>query len=508
MVTRRSFSPSVCAAFGAAIGYYVYSRLYHAGVLGLTGFYMLLLVPLAVLCLSRALIDFPLYSNLRELKIAARYILAFFVGLCLGIGAGGNAQPRLDWGLPTEKITAVSGVLAEDPRLVSGGRAMAVLKLSGTAADGALRASARGEIPVLFPGEHSARLKEFGRETAVFASGIIYYGSSGNAGKGTSGPLFIADSLHITKPAPRLEMFRTNVCNSMTQRFTARESQGKSWGALSLALLLGIRDNLDSGFTGLFRGAGCSYLLALSGMHLAVIAAMIALLLKKPLGQNAAAIAGALIITAYCVLVGPLPSLYRSGLMYLLGALAIIGSLKRDAVSVLCMAFIIQITVSPSAGYSISFILSYLALIGILLAGESLRYLFRGKIPEIISGSLSMSIGAFLLTAGVSVYYFGMLRPVGILCSLIMTPLITVFMTGSIIWLLLDFISPVLSGILSPLLSLLYSSMEKTALLSAHAPPLNAGFWPVLALSLVLSVCIILLARRTRVLRNTIPAFG
>jgi competence protein ComEC len=194
--------------------------------------------------------------------------------------------------------------------------------------------------------------------------------------------------------------------------------------------------------------------------------------------------------------------------MYLLGVIAIMCSLKRDAISVLSMAFIIQIVVTPSAGHSISFILSYLALIGILCVGDAVSYIFKGKIPAVILGSLSVSVGAFLLTAGVCVYYFSVLRPIGIISSLILVPLITVFMVGSFIWLTLDIISPVLSELISPVLSLLYRLMEKTAVLSAYVPPLRAGFWPVLAVSLLLSFFIIWYAQQRRIYRNSFPAFN
>jgi competence protein ComEC len=498
MVNRLSLTPVVYTAVSAAFGFYFLSRLYHSGHVSLAGFYLLLLVPLAVVCFFNVL---ALYSDHHPVKLLARYSFASIVGLAIGIGAGGNALARFDVGLPVENISGVSGVLSEDPRTVSGGRAMAVLRLTEVSTDRGLRAGARGEIPVLFPDENSGRLREFGRKCSIFTTGKIYQGSGGM--------IFIADSLHITHPAPRLENFRSNINNSLKQRFTSDANRNNaSWGALSLALLLGVRDNLDSNFAGLFRDAGCSHILALSGMHLAIIAAMIALILKKPLGQNSAAIAGSFIIVLYCVLVGPMPSLYRAALMYLLGVVTIVGSLKRNVLSILSMAFVIQIIASPADGNSISFILSYLALLGILTIGESVNYICRGKIPSVLLGSLSASAGAFLLTAGVSAYYFSLLRPVGIISSLVLTPLTTVFMAGSIVWLILDVISPFLSGIIGPVLSLLYRLMEKTVVVSAYAPPLTAGFWLVLTVSLAFSVLIIWYAQRRRVYRNRMPAFG
>jgi competence protein ComEC len=242
-------------------------------------------------------------------------------------------------------------------------------------------------------------------------------------------------------------------------------------------------------------------------MHLAIIAALIAFALKRPLGQKAAAIAGAFLIVLYCLLAGPMPSLYRAALMYLIGVAAIVYFLKRDSLSLLAMAFVIQIIATPAAGNSISFILSYLALAGILIAGEALNYIFRGKIPALLSGPLSASLGAFLLTAGVCTYFFAVLQPAGIVTGLILVPLTTVFMFGSIAWLLLDFITPWLSGLLGPVLSLLYDIMEKTVSLGARIPAVSGGFWPILIVSLVLSVGIVCCALWVQAARNRIPSF-
>jgi competence protein ComEC len=165
--------------------------------------------------------------------------------------------------------------------------------------------------------------------------------------------------------------------------------------------------------------------------------------------------------------------------------------------------------VSPRAGLSLSFILSYLALAGILSVGESLCDIFPGKIPESLLKPLSASFGAFLVTAPVTVYFFGTLRPAGIFTGLALVPLTTVFMTASLIWLLLDLFSPFLSGFLSPILSLLYGLMEKIVGLAARMPGLSElPLVPVMLLSLGLSVFIVYLAAGCRLKRSRLLSFA
>ncbi|MCL2760002.1 MAG: ComEC/Rec2 family competence protein, partial [Treponema sp.] len=308
---------------------------------------------------------------------------------------------------------------------------------------------------------------------------------------GDRGYSFSAKSLHIVKPASSLERKRTGIRLNLINRFNA-----EPWGGLALALLLGVRDNLDSSFTAMYRSAGLSYILALSGMHLAILTALISFLLKRPLGLKVSAITGAVIIILYCFLVGPMPSLNRSALMYVLGVLAIIGALPKNAMSVLSLSFLIQIIITPAAGNSLSFILSYLALIGILLTGKAISYILGGKVPDFLLQPLSLSCGAFLATAGVCSFVFGTIAPIGIIAGLLIVPLTTVFMIGSIVWLVLNLLS--LSALLNYPLYLLYRMMETTASVAGNVPGIGANPYLILIISLVLSLFIIALEYKRR----------
>jgi competence protein ComEC len=510
MTITAKISPVLCAACGATLAYYCLFPLYRGGAITLDAMVALLFVPVVFLSLLWTLVSWPLMGDVKPqtiqlLRLMLLRLTAFAAGAAMGIGVGANAVQSVSFGIPQDTVRGVAGVVQDDPRLVSGGRAMTTLSLKMSHGSGKVRVSSRGEITVFFPAESAVRLKEFGRGTEIFAEGTLREGR----GSGFDGsPAFFAEALHITAPAPPLDRFRTGLRLGLVYRFTESPSGDSSWGGLALALLLGIRDNLDTGIAALYRDSGCSHILALSGMHLAVLVALISFLLKKPLGLRLAAICGALIILAYCYIVGPLPSLNRAALMYLLGVMAILGMLKRDPLLLLCMAFLIQLVITPRAGLSLSFILSYLALAGILVIGESLNGIFKGKIPAVLLLSLSASVGAFLATAGVTAWFFGILRPVGILASLVLTPLTTVFMVGSMAWLALNLLAPSLSPLLSYPLSLLYQIMERTAFVAASLPGIKAAPWLVLTLSLLCIALIWWFERRCRLTINRVEPFA
>jgi competence protein ComEC len=518
--------PVMCAACGAALSYYCLFPQYRSGVISIDGLLALVFIPAAFLCLLRALASLAILPAEEEkeshnslycrelslkrtrnlqinrhsprLRVMSFGAAAFAAGLAIGIAAGAYGSDTVYFGIPEKNIRKISGTLLDDPRVVSGGRAMSMLSLK-TADNGRARAASHGQITVFFREENADRLKEFGRGTEILAEGNIRSPGTGTAAGFNSGAYtFSADALHITKAAPSLERFRTGLRIGLTERFTGSPRTG-AWAGLALALLLGIRDNLDTGFTAQYRNAGCSYILALSGMHLAILVSLLSFLLQKPLGFRTAAVTGAVIITAYCFIVGPLPSLNRAALMYLLGVVSALGMLKRDMLSLLCMAFLLQIMGTPRSGYSLSFILSYLALAGILVIGRGINSALTGKIPPVLLRPFSASVGAFIATAGVTAWFFSDLRPVGILAGLILAPLAAVFMVLSVAWLGLDFIVSPLSFLLGKTLSFLYWLMEKISALSAAVPGVRANPFLVLFLSLLITVPILLLDRRRRI---------
>jgi competence protein ComEC len=470
---RLRITPVLCAALGAVIGFYI---LFHAAF------------PVIVTVLILFLAAFSFFMVLSSLDTQSRALKLYFVcavaliaGLVLGYCMATSGQNKVVFGLPEKQITGIEGVLLEDPRIISGGKALVSVSLRRCAVGNTLRASAKGEIAVFILQENVDRLKQFGRGTVVFVEGSLRSAERGNSGQSWS---FSAKALHVVEPPPPIEQMRTSIRLNLIKRFS-----GKQWGGLALALLLGIKDNLDTELAVMYRNAGLSYILALSGMHLAILAALITFLLKKPLGLKASAICGAVIIILYCFLVGSMPSLNRAAMMYILGVLAVLGALPKKPIAILSLSFLIQITVTPSAGNSISFILSYLALLGILIIGKALSSLFAGKVPNFLLQPLAMSCGAFLATAGVCAATFGLLAPVGIVTGLVMVPLTTVFMIGSIIWLVLDFLS--LSALLNLPLSILYRLMEIIASVAGKVPGMRSGALSIIVISFALSLLII-----------------
>ncbi|MDR2343785.1 MAG: ComEC/Rec2 family competence protein [Spirochaetaceae bacterium] len=421
----------------------------------------------------------------------------FTTGFALGIACRGAANRAyyLFPGLETDNIIAVSGRLLDDPRNTATGRGMALLKLSASHGKQGIRASARGKTMVFFPEGSIPRLKEFGRGSEIYIEGNFLKTDGSNYGKT---PMFRAKSVHVTRPASRFEELRTGIRLALIDAFSPGDvsGRGKDWGGLALALLLGIRDNLDGELAEQYRNAGCSYILALSGMHLAIVSSIIAFFLKKPLGLRPAAAVGIIFILVYVFLVGAQPSLTRAAIMYVLGAIAILCALPVNPALLLGFSFIIQILAQPDSGDTVSFVLSYLALAGILSLGQGTAELFRGRLPDFISSPLSASLGAFLGTMAVSVLFFGSLRPAGIAAGLVMVPLTTVFMIGAMAYLPLRFVAPPLAALLGRGLEFVYLALERITSVAGRFPGILFSNVPVIVLiSIIIPIVMLFICK-------------
>jgi competence protein ComEC len=361
----------------------------------------------------------------------------------------------------------------------------------GNLGAGRLRASASGKLLVTYDEEAIPRIAAFGRLARVYLEGVLQERPDGSL-------IFRARGVHVLEAAPPLEAFRTKL------RLQLAAFLGEwDWGGLALALLVGSRDLLDTDLAAAFRRAGCSHVLALSGMHLAVISALIAMALRRPLGRKWATVAGAVLISGYVYLAGGQPSLVRAMLMYHLGGAGLLLGRRSGGLPLLSLAFIIQLTLNPAEAQSASFILSYIALAGILCLAEPIDYLLRCLLPPGLSQGVAASLGAFLAAAAVSALLFGELYPVGLAASLVLTPLATWFMIAAMAGPLLMALVPPLAPLIGLLLSLHYRFIGASASFFAQAPSLSAHPLPALLLSAAASAGLLYAAAslRRRLLR-------
>ena len=204
--------------------------------------------------------------------------------------------------------------------------------------------------------------------------------------------------------------------------------------ALIKALVTGDQSDVPSDVKAAFRDSGASHILALSGMHLAIIY----LILSKALaviGQSRKAdvtrYTVILVSTLfYSIMTGSSPSIIRAFLFILLRETALLTGRKARPVNILCFALTVQCALDPGVITSSSFQLSYLAMCGIYFLYPSLRDLYPAPVPVLkkIWNSAAMSISCQAFTGPLAWVLFDSAPIYFIITNLIAIPLTSALM--------------------------------------------------------------------------------
>ena len=215
---------------------------------------------------------------------------------------------------------------------------------------------------------------------------------------------------------------------------------------LLLALLIGNKNQLQRDQLELFTKSGCAHILALSGFHVGVIALILITLFRIFFSGNKVLLLSILSLMFFLMLVGSSASLLRSVLMFSIGIFFRINKNKVSIYNIVIISFIILIILVPSEFYSLSFQLSYLALLGILIIGTELNRLpLVQYLPLIIRLPIIASFSSIISTSIITFNIFGEIYLVGIIASLIITPIISIFMILGIVSTIFNQLEPIIS---------------------------------------------------------------
>lgn len=243
---------------------------------------------------------------------------------------------------------------------------------------------------------------------------------------------------------------------------------------LLAALLLGDVGAVDPRIDLLFRRSGTIHLLALSGMHLAVIAMLVRALCRRIAGPRPAMALSLVASALYVMLVGPRPGLVRACLLVAFAALAGIADRPRPLLELLAAGFLVHVLIQPGAVSSLGFQLSYLSLLGISVAATPLSDLGRRWVPRAVVGPLAAGTGAQLVTMPLLLARFGQWYPAGVVATIAMGPLVLLFMSGGLIAVLVAMAGvSAIAAISVPALEALYHAIGGVAWVFAAAPAVS-----------------------------------
>ena len=218
-------------------------------------------------------------------------------------------------------------------------------------------------------------------------------------------------------------------------------------GAILSALLLGERDLLPSSLRLAFKRIGISHILALSGMHLAILSLGIGWLLTKLQVRKKLRITIiSLFILLYMALTGFSVSVCRAGIMIILAYGLFLLEKTKDSMTSLAVAVTIICIFTPYAVYDVSLALSALATFGIIAFAEyipKIKNNGENKILRYIGLSFLTSIFAISATLYISVSTFGGISILSLPATLIFSIIAEVIMYLGCIVMIIGGIIPI-----------------------------------------------------------------
>ena len=236
--------------------------------------------------------------------------------------------------------------------------------------------------------------------------------------------------------------------------------------ALARALLLGDRSRLPKAWQAALRRCGLAHLLAVSGLHVGLLAFLL-LILAMPLRPPIRYLPALVGIALYLLLVGPRPAVLRASLMGLLGLSAVMLQRPPQGLNALACCAAGLALVDPSIVGDLGFQLSVAATGGILALAPILCRRWP-TLDHPLGRSLAATIGAQLATLPWTAALMGGLHPLAPVLNLIAVPMLALFLMLSFLWLAVSVIAGANAGAaLIPALDAGAASVEALARLPA-----------------------------------------
>lgn len=274
--------------------------------------------------------------------------------------------------------------------------------------------------------------------------------------------LCFTEQFTITNQQPIYYLYLDKIRNEIENKIIYLFPQDVA--KLVLALTIGQKNLMTADDNEKFALTGTSHVIAVSGLHVAVIASFLYFITIGIRNLKLKTILNVSLIILYLVLTGLQDSAIRSGIMAIL--ILISFDLRRyyDIRNILCVTILLFILYEPNVIFSISFQLSVLALVGLVFYYSRLEERIRRFFPytrNIIAISFITTISATFLLNPVVAYYFQNFSFSSVIANLYAIPLTSLVLVASIPIIGLSFILPkamlIIAKSITLLVRLLYS---------------------------------------------------
>lgn len=264
------------------------------------------------------------------------------------------------------------------------------------------------------------------------------------------------------------EKFREKVRN-FTENTLDKETSG-----ILQALIVGDDSDIDENIEEEYKKAGMVHLLVVSGGHVSFLIMLVTYVLEfVNVGRNKSKYIMILIIVMYIFITGCTPSVLRAGIATIIITVASLIGRPSDTLTTIGLVALILILENPYTIYSLSFELSFIGAIGIILGYPKLNGFISKFIPNKIAEAVSLTLSAQLFVTPVTLYNFNTMYLGGLISNIFSMSLAGIIMMYGIILFPIYLFIPPFGNLLAQPLGWLINIMNKIANIFSNIPGFN-----------------------------------
>ncbi|MEO6251662.1 MAG: ComEC/Rec2 family competence protein [Ferruginibacter sp.] len=213
---------------------------------------------------------------------------------------------------------------------------------------------------------------------------------------------------------------------------------GKDELAIAEALLIGYTNDLDKDLVQAYSNTGVVHIIAISGMHLALIYVLLVWIFARIPFVNRSKILQLVLILGslwlFSILTGASPSVLRAAVMFSCIAIGKNLQKKTSIYSSLSASAFLLLCYDPYYLWAVGFQLSYLAVLGIVIFQKPIYDLFyiKNKWLDKTWQLICVSTAAQVLTFPVCIYYFHQFPNLFLITNLVAVPVSAVILYAAI----------------------------------------------------------------------------